>query len=59
MKHNEFIGELKSLGVVIVDAKGHLKLYYNGKQTICKRHPTKEISNQYRLLILKQLGIKK
>ncbi len=57
MKHNAFIDELKRLGVRVEDAKGHLKLYYNGRQTICRRHPTKEISNQYARLVKKQLGL--
>lgn len=51
MKHNAFISELKALGVRVVDAKGHLKLYYKGKHTICRRHPTKEISNDYAKLV--------
>ncbi len=57
MKHKAFIDELKSLGVKVEDAKGHLKLYYKGKQTVCRRHPTKEISNQYAKLVKKQLGL--
>ena len=57
MKHLAFISELKALGVRVEDAKGHLKLYYKDKQTICRRHPTKEISNAYAKLVKKQLGI--
>lgn len=57
MKHNAFISELKELGVRVEDGKGHLKLYYKGKQTVCRRHPTKEISKDYAKLVKKQLGI--
>lgn len=59
MKHKTFIDELKALGVRVEDGKNHLKLYYKDKQTVCRRHPTKEISNSYAKLIKRQLGIVK
>ena len=59
MKYKDFIDELTSLGVKVVDGKKHLKLYFNNKQTTCKRHPTQEVSKKHRLDVLKQLGLKK
>lgn len=59
MKHKAFIDELKSLGVRVEDGRSHLKLYFNGKQTTCRRHPSQEVSKKHRLEVLKQLGIKK
>ena len=57
MKHKEFIDELKGLGVVLEDGKRHYKAYFNGKQTVVKRHPTQDCSKQYMSLIKRQLGI--
>ena len=51
MKHKEFIDELKGLGVVLEDGKRHYKAYFNGKQTVVKRHPTQDYSKQYMSLI--------
>ena len=58
MKHKKFIGELKGLGVVLVDGTNHYKAYYNGKQTVVVRHLVQEYSKRYMELIKKQLGIK-
>ena len=58
MKHKKYIGELKGLGVVLVDGTNHYKAYYNGKQTVVVRHPVQEYSKRYMELIKKQLGIK-
>lgn len=58
MKHKQFIDELKDLGVVIVDGTNHYKAYYNGRQSVIKRHPTKDYSRKYMELIKRQLGIK-
>lgn len=57
MKHKSFIDELRALGVKIIDGGSHLKLYYNGKQTTCPRHPSHEISNAFAKKIKKQLGL--
>ncbi len=53
MKYQNFISELKDLGVKVENGTGHLKLYYKGKQTTCPRHPSKEISNNFAKLIKK------
>nr|WP_184007311.1 MULTISPECIES: type II toxin-antitoxin system HicA family toxin [unclassified Paraburkholderia] len=58
MKQSEFRRWLEAQGVVVKDGKGHLKLYYNGKQTILPRHPSKELKEPLRRGILKQLGLK-
>ncbi len=57
MKHNQFIDELRKLGVVLVEGKRHYKAYFNGRQTVVKRHPAQEYSRQYMNLIKRQLGI--
>ena len=58
MKPRVFIDELKNKGVEIVNASKHYKLYYNGKQTTCPRHPTREISPEMVKRIKSQLGLK-
>ena len=44
-------------GVKTKDGTKHLKLYYNGKQSILPRHPSKEIPKQLVEKIKKQLGL--
>lgn len=39
--------------------KKHAKLYYNGKQCTMPRHPSREIGEGLRKLIIAQLGLKK
>lgn len=58
MKYKQFVNELKNQGVVFVEMTNHTKLYYKGKNSTLKRHPSQEISNQYANLIRKQLGLK-
>ena len=58
MKYNEFVKELKQLGVIFDERKRPTKLYLNGKQSTLKRHPTQEISNAYAKFIRSQLGLK-
>lgn len=58
MKHKDFIDELKSLGVKLKDGTRHYKAYYNGKQTVVLRHPTREYSQDYLKRVKKQLGLK-
>lgn len=58
MKQAEFVKWLKSQGVAFKNGKGHLKAYYNGKQTTVPRHPGKEIDNDFAKEIKKQLGMK-
>jgi mRNA interferase HicA len=45
--------------VVLKHGTGHLKAFYNGKQTTVDRHPGKELDNLYVELVKKQLGMKK
>lgn len=58
MKQKEFKWWLEEQGVVVKNAKGHWKAYYNGKQTTLPRHPSHEIGEGLRQRILKQLGLK-
>lgn len=58
MKQTEFVRWLKSQGVVLKNGKGHLKAYYNGKQTTVDRHHGKELDNRYVETVKKQLGMK-
>lgn len=57
MKISEFRRWLESLGVTTKEGKGHTKLYFNGRQTVLPRHPSKELHEGLRKAILKQLGI--
>ena len=58
MKPKTFIDDLKRQGVEVRNAAKHYKLYYEDKMTICIRHPTKELSNDYMKDVRKQLGLK-
>ena len=58
MKPKSFIDELKKQGVVVKNATRHYKLYYEDKISICIRHPTKELTNEYMKSVRKQLGLK-
>ena len=58
VKISEFKRWLESQGVQVADGRSHWKLYYNGKQTVLPRHPSKELKEGTRRAILKQLGIR-
>lgn len=58
MKISEFRRWLESQGVRIEDGTNHWKLYWNGKQSVLPRHPSKELKEGLRQAILKQLGMK-
>ncbi|WP_421595692.1 type II toxin-antitoxin system HicA family toxin [Rahnella sp. PD4] len=58
MKQSEFRRWLEAQGVEIKNGTNHLKLYYQGRQSVMPRHPGKEIGEMLRKAILKQLGIK-
>lgn len=58
MKQSEFVRWLRERGVRIEDAKKHLKLYANGKQTILPRHPAKELKQPLVEGVKKQLKLK-
>lgn len=58
VKQSEFRKWLEAQGVEVKNGTNHLKLYYQGKQTIMPRHPSKELGESLRKTILKQLGMK-
>lgn len=58
MKQSEFRRWLESQGVDVQNGSNHLKLYYQGHQSVMPRHPGKEIGESLRKAILKQLDIK-
>ncbi|EBW6364364.1 type II toxin-antitoxin system HicA family toxin [Salmonella enterica subsp. enterica serovar Oranienburg] len=58
MKQREFRRWLADQGAEFKDGKGHLKIFLNGRQTIMPRHPSHEMPEPLRKLILKQLGLK-
>ena len=58
VKTPQFKRSLEKRGVKITNGDGHWHLRYQGKWTILKRHPAKEISNVHMRNILKQLGLK-
>jgi len=57
VKQSEFRRWLESQGVEVKNGSKHLKLYYNGKQSTLPRHPSKELGEDLRKAILKQLGL--
>ncbi|WP_245608542.1 type II toxin-antitoxin system HicA family toxin [Stenoxybacter acetivorans] len=58
VKQSEFLRWLLAQGVEVKDASRHLKLYYNGKQTILPRHPSKELPKGLVEGVKKQLSLK-
>lgn len=58
MKANQFLKELRALGVEVSHKTNHLLLKRGSKWTTVKRHPSQEISENLRARILKQLGLK-
>lgn len=58
VKQSEFKRWLAAQGVEFKDGTNHLKLFYQGRQTVMPRHPGKEIPEPLRKSILKQLGLK-
>lgn len=58
MKQSEFRCWLEAQGVEVKQGTNHLKLYYQGKQSVMPRHPSKEIGKGLRQAIIKQLGMK-
>lgn len=57
MKQSEFVRLLKDRGARVEQGKKHLKIYFGGRQSTVPRHPSHEIGEGLRKLILKQLGI--
>jgi mRNA interferase HicA len=43
VKQSEFVRWLKKQGATFKDGTKHLKVYYNGKQSLLPRHPSKEL----------------
>lgn len=58
MKIRSFIDSLKKQGVTVENKKKHYALYFQDEWTICPRHPSKEISEDFIKGIRKQLGLK-
>ncbi|MGP2470316.1 type II toxin-antitoxin system HicA family toxin [Yersinia sp. 2540 StPb PI] len=58
MKQSEYRKWLEAQGVEIKSGTNHLKLYYQGKQSVMPIHPSKELGEALRKAIIKQLGIK-
>ena len=58
MKQSEFLRWLRSQGVEVQDGSRHLKLYFNGKQTVLPRHPSHELKTGLIEGVKKQLGLK-
>lgn len=57
MKTAQFIKLLKEKGVEVVNRKNHYGLIYKGKRTVCPRHPSKEIDNDFAKKIAKQIDL--
>ena len=58
MKIRSFIDSLKKQGVVVENKKRHYFLRFQDKWTLCPRHPSKEISEDFIKEIRKQLNLK-
>jgi len=58
VKQSEFVKWLRAQGVVTKNGKKHLKLYYQGKQTILPRHPAAELKQPLVEGVKKALGFK-
>lgn len=57
MKQSAFRRWLERQGVEVKQGTNHLKLYYQGRQSVMPRHPNKEIGQGLRKAIIKQLGL--
>ncbi|SMB82404.1 mRNA interferase HicA [Pasteurella testudinis DSM 23072] len=58
MKQREFLRWLKAQGVETKEGANHIKLYYNGKQSVLPRHASQEIAKGTEIAVKKQLGLK-
>lgn len=58
MKQAEFVRWLSAQGVVTGQGSKHLKLYFNGKQSVLPRHPGKELKQGLVERVKKQLDLK-
>lgn len=58
MKQSEFLRWLVAQGVEVKQGSNHLKLYYNGNQSVLPRHPSKEIPKGTIIAVKKQLKLK-
>lgn len=57
MKTAQFIKFLKEKGVKVINRNRHYGLVYKGKKTVCLRHPSKEIDNNFAKKIAKQIDL--
>ena len=58
MKQSQFKRWLADQGATFIQGGSHLKIFLNGKQSVMPRHPSHEIGEGLRKMILKQLGLK-
>ncbi|MDH2999498.1 mRNA interferase [Chelonobacter oris] len=58
MKQSEFLRWLIAQGVEKKEGANHIKLYFNGKQSVLPRHPSKELATGTVKAVKKQLGLK-
>lgn len=56
MKQSQFKRWLADQGATFKQGGSHLKIFLNGKQSVMPRHPSHEIGEGLRKMILKQLG---
>lgn len=57
MKQKEFRRFLARQGAIFVEGSCHVKVYLNGRQCVMPRHPGKELNENLRRAILRQLVI--
>lgn len=57
MKISEFRRWLEARDVKCKEGAKHTKLYYNGRQSTLPRHPGKELGEDLKKQIVKQLGL--
>ncbi|RKP45595.1 type II toxin-antitoxin system HicA family toxin [Trinickia fusca] len=57
MKQSEFKRRLARRGATFAEGSRHTKIFLNGRQSVMPRHPSAELGEVTRKLILRQLGI--
>ena len=57
VKISEFKRSLEAQGVRVENGTNHWRLHHNGNTSTLPRHPSKELKEDTRRAILKQLGI--
>jgi mRNA interferase HicA len=59
MKVSEFRRWLQAQGATFVEGARHTKVYLGGRQSVISRHPSDEIPEGTRCVILRHLGLKR